>query len=157
MVRENDWGAPRIHGELLKLGFIVDERTISRYMPRRSPTPDEIKRWKAFLKNHVNVTAAMDFFTFPTATFQILYVLVILHHNRRRILHVNVTSQPNEKWVIQQMRNVFDGESDPEYLIFDRDPIFSSHVRRWLKDAGIKPKRTSVKSPSLKGLPQFSC
>ncbi len=81
-----------------------------------------------------------------------LYVLVILHHSRRRILHLNVTSHPNEEWVIQQLRNVFDGEVDPRYLVFDRDSIYSSRVRQWLIDSAVKPKRISVQIPWQNGV-----
>jgi putative transposase len=93
MVSENPtWGAPRIHGELLMLGFDVSERTISRWMRRAPRDPERAKRWLAFLRNHREVIAAMDFFTVPTLTFGVLYCLFVLAHDRRRILHFNVTS-----------------------------------------------------------------
>ena len=91
MVTENaDWGAPRIHGELLKLGIDVGERTVSRYVVRARPGPRRRQDWKTFLHNHRDVLTAMDFLTVPTATFRVLYVWFVLHHDRRRILHVNV-------------------------------------------------------------------
>jgi len=151
MAGENRWGAPRIHAELLKLGFEVDERTVSRYMPRRIAGRDEIERWKAFLRNHTDVIAAMDFLTVPSATFVNLYVLVIMRHGRWRILHVNVTEHPTEEWVIQQLRNTFDGEDDPCYMIIDNDTIFSERVRGWLRDSGIRVKRTAFRSPWQNG------
>jgi len=151
MAGENRWGAPRIHGELLKLGFEVDERTISRYMPRRIAGPDGIERWKAFLRNHIDVIAAMDFLTVPSATFVNIYILVIMSHGRRRILHANVTTHPTEKWVVQQLRNVFNGENDPHYMIIDNDSIFSAKVRGWLSDSSIQVKRTAIRSPWRKG------
>ena len=151
MATENNWGAPRIHGELLKLGFEVDERTVSRYLPRRKPLPEEMDRWKAFLRNHVNHIAAMDFLTVPSATFVNLYVLVIMCHGRRRILHTNVTTNPTEEWVVQQLRNTFDGSDNPRYMIIDNDSIFSKRVRQWLDDSGIQVKRTAVRSPWQNG------
>jgi transposase len=90
MARENDWGAPRIHAELLKLGVEVSQATVSRYLPKR-PAPDKVERWKKFLRNHLPDIAAMDFFTIPTASFKLLFGFFVIHHDRRRILHINVT------------------------------------------------------------------
>ena len=99
MVTENPtWGAPRIHGELLMLGFDLSERTISRWMKRAPRDPDRAKRWLAFLRNHREAIAAMDFFTVPTITFGVLYCFFIISHDRRRILHVNVTKHPTSGW-----------------------------------------------------------
>jgi hypothetical protein len=93
MARDNvGWGAPRIHGELLKLGFVVSEATVSRAMPRRSTPPSQT--WRTFLGNHMPRAAAIDFFVVPTATFRSLYVFVVLAHERRRIVHCNVTDAP---------------------------------------------------------------
>jgi len=98
MVAENPtWGAPRIHGELLMLGFDLSERTISRWMRRASRDPEPTKRWLAFLRNHREVIAAMDFFTVPTITFRVLYCFFVISHERRRILHVNVTEHPTSR------------------------------------------------------------
>jgi len=100
MVAENPtWGAPRIHGELLMLGFDLSEPTVSRWM-RRAPKPlDPAKRWLTFLRNHREAIATMDFFTVPTLTFGILYCFFVIGHARRRILHFNVTRNPNALWV----------------------------------------------------------
>ncbi len=98
------WGAPRIHGELLKLGFDVSEITVSRYMRRRPVDPDKVKRWMAFLRNHKEAITAMDFFTVPTASLRMLYVLFVIEHGRRHIMHFNVTPNPTSGWVIQQLR-----------------------------------------------------
>jgi len=99
MVGENPtWGAPRIHGELLKLGFRVSERTVSRWVRRRHRDPDPLRRWLTFLRNHRNAIAAMDFFTVPTLTFGMLYGFFIISHDRRRILHCNVTRNPQALW-----------------------------------------------------------
>jgi putative transposase len=105
MVTENPtWGAPRIHGELLMLGFDISERTISRWMKRASRDPEPAKRWLAFLRNHREAIAAMDFFTVPTITFGVLYCFFIIGHDRRRIVNFNVTSHPTAGWIIQQLR-----------------------------------------------------
>ena len=106
MARANPlWGAPRIHGELLKLGFDVSERTISRLMPRRRTPPSQT--WRTFLENHLGSTVAIDFFSVPTLTCRILFVFVLLAHDRRRILHVNVTHHPTSAWTRQQLREAF--------------------------------------------------
>ena len=108
MVGKNPtWGAPRIHGELLMLGFDISERTISRWM-RRAPRDREVgKRWLAFLRNHQEVIAAIDFFTVPTIRFSMLYCFFVIAHDRRRILHSNVTKYPTSLWVVQQLRGRF--------------------------------------------------
>jgi transposase InsO family protein len=147
------WGAPRIHGELLKLGFDVSEITVSRYMPRRLPSPDAIQRWKAFLRNHRDVVAAMDFFVVPTATWHLLYGFFVIHHGRRLVLHFNATFHPGERWLCQQMREAFSGDEPvPKYIILDRDSSFSPLVLQTLRNMGIKIKRTSVKSPWQNGV-----
>jgi putative transposase len=102
MVAENPtWGAPRIHGELLKLGFDLSERSVSRWIRRAPRDPDPVKRWLTFLRNHREAIAAMDFFTVPTLTFGILYCFFVIGHDRRKILHFNVTRNPNALWVAQ--------------------------------------------------------
>jgi len=141
------WGGPRIHGELLKLGFDVSERTVSRYMPKRKPTDDQIKRWKTFLKLHSEGIAAMDFFTVPTVTFRMLYVWFVIEHGRRKVVHFNVTSHPDSLWVIQQLREAFPYEEAPRHFIFDRDAIFSPAVVHAVKSFGTKPARTSYRCP----------
>lgn len=104
MVVENPtWGAPRIYGELLMLGFDLCERTISRWMKRAPGDPEPAQRWLAFLRNHREAIAAMDFFTVPTITFGVLYGFFVISHGRRRILHFNVTKHPTSLWVIQQL------------------------------------------------------
>jgi putative transposase len=110
------WGAPRIHGELLKLGFDLSERTVSRLMPRRRQPPSQ--SWRTFLKNHVGCTAAVDFFAVPTLTCRILFVFVILAHDRRRILHVNVTRHPTSAWTRQQLRESFPDEASSRFLLW---------------------------------------
>jgi transposase InsO family protein len=153
MVAENPtWGAPRIHGELRMLGFDLSERTISRWMKRAPRGPDQAKRWLAFLRNHREAIAAMDFFTVPTITFGVLYCFFIIGHDRRRILHVNVTKHPTSAWIIQQLREAFPFEASHKYLIFDRDQKFGFEVIAAVKATRIIPKRTSFRSPWQNGI-----
>ena len=147
MATENEWGAPRIHGELLKLGFNVSEATISRYMPRRKPDPQKMRRWLTFLHNHKDAIAAMDFFVVPTIGFRLIYGFVIIDHGRRRVLHFNATYNPTTSWVIQQLREAFPYDTAPKYLLFDRDSIFSTAVVAFIKAIGTKPKQISYRSP----------
>jgi hypothetical protein len=122
MVADNpSWGAPRIHGELLMLGFEVSETTISRWMKRAPKDPQPAKRWLAFLRNHREAIAAMDFFTVPTLAFGVLYRFFIIGHDRRRILHFNVTRHPTSTWIVQQLREAFSYDSAPRFLLFDHD------------------------------------
>jgi putative transposase len=153
IVAENPtWGAPRIHGELLMLGYDLSERTISRWMKRAPRDPDRAKRWLAFLRNHREAIAAMDFFTVPTITFGVLYCFFIISHDRRRILHVNVTKHPTSGWIIQQLREAFPFEASHKYLIFDRDQKFGFEVIAAVKATRIIPKRTSFRSPWQNGI-----
>ena len=108
MAAENPtWGAPRIHGELLKLGFHLSETTVSRWLRRIPRTPDPAKGWLTFLRNHREAIAAMDFFTVPTLTFGILYCFFVIGHDRRTILRFNVTRNPNALWIVQQLREAW--------------------------------------------------
>src|SRR6202795_4246322 len=153
MVVENPtWGAPRIHSELLMLGFDVSEPTISRWMKRAPKDPEPVKRWQTFLRNHREAIAAMDFFTVPTITFGVLYCFFIIGHGRRRILHVNVTKHPTSGWIIQQLREAFPFEAPQKYLIFDRDQKFGFEVIAALKATRIIPKQTSFRSPWQNGV-----
>ncbi|HKR29733.1 MAG TPA: IS3 family transposase [Terriglobales bacterium] len=129
MVAQNPtWGAPRIHGELLMLGFDVSERTISRWMRRAARDPEPAKRWLTFLRNHRQAIAAMDFFTVPTVTFGMLYCFFVIGHDRRRILHFNITKYPTSLRIILQLRQAFPFESAPRFLIFDRDAKYGLGV-----------------------------
>src|SRR5579859_2260784 len=120
MVAENcTWGAPRIHGELKMLGFDLSERTVLRWMWRAPRCPEPAKQWAAFLNNHREALAAMDFFTVPTLTFGVLYCFFVIAHDRQRILHCNVTGHPNSAWVVQHLREAFPYDSAPKFLIFD--------------------------------------
>jgi putative transposase len=114
------WGAPRIHGELLKLGFGISERTVSRLMRRTGREPRS-QTWKTFLANHLGGMVSIDFFTVPTIGLRVLYVLVVLHHERRRVIHFNVTANPTAAWAGQQIVEAFPEDSSPRYMIRDRD------------------------------------
>jgi transposase InsO family protein len=147
MVAENPtWGAPRIHGELKMLGFDISERTVLRWMRKTPRNSEQAKRWTAFLNNHREAIAAMDFFTVPTLTFGVLYCFFVIAHDRRRILQCNITKHPTSAWVMQQLREAFPYNSAPSYLIFDRGTQFNDEVIETVKSFGIQPKRTSFRS-----------
>jgi len=153
MIAENrTWGAPRIHGELKMLGFDISERTVLRWMRRAPRDPEPAKRWGAFLSNHREVIAAMDFFIVPTLSFGVLYCFFVIAHDRRRILQLNVTKHPTSAWVIQQLREAFPYDSAPKHLIFDRGGSFNQEVIETIKSFGIEPKRTSFQSPWQNGV-----
>jgi putative transposase len=118
------WGAPRIHGELLKLGFDVSQATVAKYMARPTAPPSQSRR--TFLANHIQHIAAAEFFVVPTATCRLLFVLVILAHERRRVVHVAVTDHPTAAWTAQQLRDAFPWNEAPQYLVHDRDAAFSA-------------------------------
>ena len=138
------WGAPRIHGELLKLGISVSESTVAKYM-RRHPRPPS-QTWRTFLTNHASQIMAADLFVVPTVTFRLLFVLVILAHDRRQIVHVAVTEHPTAAWTAQQLRNAFPENEAPRYLLHDRDSVFA-HVATTLDGMNIQEVRTAPRSP----------
>jgi hypothetical protein len=146
-----DWGAPRVHGELLKLGFVVSERTVARYLRQNRQRGDPGKRWLAFLQNHREIIVAFDFFTVPTMTFRMLYCFFVIEHGRRRILHLNVTRHPSAEWVVQQLREAFPEAGPYRYVILDRDSKFDATVITFLRATGLKPKRTNIQSPWQNG------
>ncbi|HEV8640837.1 MAG TPA: integrase core domain-containing protein [Methylomirabilota bacterium] len=138
-------GAPRIHGELLKLGLDVAERTVSRLIPKRPSPPSQT--WRAFLTNRVRDLVAVDFFTVPTAQQRVLFVLVVLAHHRRRVLHCNVTEHPTAAWTAQQVVDTFPDDSAPAYLLRDRDSIYGHAFRQRVKGMGICEVLTAPYSP----------
>jgi transposase InsO family protein len=152
MATENTWGAPRIHGELLRLGFAVSERSVSRFLSslprprRRGPS------WTTFLRTHREALAAMDLLTVPTATFRLLYVLVVVHHGRREAVHCAVTDRPTAAWVAQQLREAFPFDSAPRMLVHDRDAVFGEAVASSLRSMGITPIQTTFRSPWQNGV-----
>src|SRR5215467_10045433 len=146
MCRENpSWGAPRIHGELLKLGIDIGESSVSKYMVRGHKPPSQT--WRTFLENHAQQLVSIDFFTVPTIRFQVLYVFLVLAHDRRRILHFNVTAHPTAEWTGQQLREAFPFEHLPRYLLRDRDAIFGDEFRRQVRDMGIHEVLSTPRSP----------
>jgi len=152
MVAENPtWRAPRVHGELRMLGFDISERTVLRWMRKAPRDREPAKRWAAFLSNHREAIAAMDFFTVPTVTFGVLYCFFVIAHDRRRILHCNVTKH-GSAWVVQQLREAFPYDSAPGYLIFDQGANFNEEVIDTVKSFGIRPKRASFRSPWQNGV-----
>jgi len=138
------WGAPRIHGELQKLGISVSQSTVAKYMVRRRPSPSQT--WRTFLANHIGQVAAADFFVVPTVTYRLLFVLVILAHDRRRVVHVAVTDHPTSTWTAQQLRNAFPHEETPSYLLHDRDAVFAA-VAPTLAAMQIQNVVTAPRSP----------
>ena len=152
LAQENsDWGAPKIHGELQKLGFVLSERTVARYLRGLHRRGDPAKKWLAFLRNHREAIVALDLFTVPTATFRVLYCFFVIEHGRRRILHFNVTRHPSADWVVQQLRETFPEAAPYRYAILDHDSIFNVDVIAFLKATGFKPKRTSIQAPWQNG------
>jgi putative transposase len=146
MCRENpSWGAPRVHGELLKLGIDIGETSVSKYMVRCCKPPSQT--WRTFLEKHVQQLVSIDFFTVPTIRFQVLYVFLVLAHDRRRILHFNVTAHPTADWTGQQLREAFPFDQLPRYLRRDRDAIFGNAFRRQVRDMGIQEVLCSPRSP----------
>jgi len=145
MANANLWGAPRIHGELLKLGINVSEATVSKYMPRRRKPPSQT--WRSFLENHVDTLVSVDFFTVPTVLFHVLFVFVVLAHDRRRILSINVTSSPSAAWTANQIVQAFPWETAPRYLLRDRDGIYGAVFRNRIKHLGTKEVIIARRSP----------
>jgi putative transposase len=146
MCHENpSWGAPRIHGELLKLGIDIGESSVTKYMVRWRKPPSQT--WRTFLDNHLSQLVSVDFFTVPTIRFRVLYVFLVLAHDRRRILHFNVTPHPTAQWTGQQLRNAFPFEQFPRYLLRDRDAIFGQDFRGQLRDMGIEEVLSTPRSP----------
>src|SRR5271169_3519140 len=146
MCRENPlWGAPRIHGELLKLGIDIGESSVSKYMVRSHKPPSQT--WRTFLENHLTQMVSIDFFTVPTIRFQVLYVFLVLAHDRRRILHFNVTAHPTAEWTGQQLREAFPFDQLPRYLLRDRDAIFGHEFREQVRGMGICEVLSAPRSP----------
>ena len=130
------WGAPRIHGELLKLGIQVAESTVSKYLPRNPKPPSQ--GWRPFLANHLRDTIAIDFAVVQTVTFQLLFVFVVLSLERRRVLHLNVTAHPTAQWTAQQRVEALPWDRSAQYLIRDRDRIYGESFRRRAQTLGLR-------------------
>ena len=139
------WGAPRVHGELQLLGIDVCETTVAKYMLRHRKPPSQT--WRTFLHNHTKDLVSIDFFTVPTATFRILYVFLVLRHERREMIHFNVTANPSAQWSAQQIVEAFPFDTAPRYLLRDRDTIYGERFRRRVRSLGIEEVRIAPRSP----------
>jgi transposase InsO family protein len=143
-------GVPRIHGELLKLGYDISQAPVWRYVPKKNGNSNG-QRWKTFLKNHASEIISIDYFSVPTINFKILHVLVFLSHERRKIIHFNVTSNPTSEWASQQLRNAFNDSDIPKYLIRDRDSRFCKIFKKYVSGFGINEIVTAYRSPWQNG------
>jgi hypothetical protein len=143
------WGAPRIHGELLKLGFAVAQSSVAKYMVKRRGPPKQ--GWRTFLRNHAPGIAAMDLFVVPTIGFDLLYAFVIVRLDRRDLVWINVTTNPTAEWIAHQLTEAFPWDDAPQYLIRDRDRIYGAAVTRRLRAMGIRDKPTAPISPWQNG------
>jgi transposase InsO family protein len=143
------WGAPRIHGELLKLGFEVAQSSVAKYMVKRRAPPSQ--GWRTFLHNHAPDIAAMDLFVVPTIGFDLLYVFIIVRLDRRELVWINVTTHPTAEWVARQITEAFPWDMAPRYMIRDRDRIYGIVVKRRLRAMGVRDKPTAPASPWQNG------
>src|SRR5271163_3995677 len=143
------WGAPRIHGELLKLGFEIAQSSVAKYMVKRRAPPSQ--GWRTFLRNHAPDIAAKDLFVVPTIGFDLLYAFVIVRLDRRDLVWINVTANPTAEWVARQITEAFPWDEAPHYLIRDRDCIYGAVVTRRLRGMGIRDKPIAPASPWQNG------
>ena len=143
------WGAPRIYGELLKLGIDVGQTTVAKYMARGRRPPSQ--GWNTFLRNHADGIASMDLFVVPTISFQLLYGLLILQHGRREILWLGATTHPSAEWISRQLTEAYGWEQGPRYLVRDRDSIYGEVFIRRLRAMGIRDRPTAPRSPWQNG------
>ncbi len=139
------WGAPRVHGELQMLGIDVSQTTVAKYMIRHRKPPSQT--WRTFLDNHVADLASIDFFTVPTVTFRILYVFLVLKHERRQVVHFNVTEHPTAHWTAQQLVEAFPWDEARRYLLRDRHNVYGARYRRRAHSLGIEEVLTAPRSP----------
>ena len=150
MSKENPlWGAPRIHGELLMLGFKVSQSTVSYYIPKK--THPSGQSWLTFLHNHLKETISVDFFSIPTLTYSLLHVFVILSHDRRKLIHFNVTKHPTDEWTSRQVIEACPWVTDYKYLIRDRDSRYAESFKERLSQLNIEDIKTSYRSPWQNG------
>jgi len=139
------WGAPRIHGEVLKLGIAVSQATVGRYMPWRPKVPSPT--WRTFLQNHITDMVAVDMFVVATATFRLLYAVIVLGHARRKIIHFDVTAHPTQHWLARQITEAFPWDTAPRYLPRDRDASYGKSFRDRIQAMGINEVVTAPRSP----------
>src|SRR5258705_3697890 len=143
------WGAPRIHGELRKLGIEIGQTSVAKYMARRRGPPSQ--GWKTFLNNHADGIAAIDLFVVPTISFRLLYGLLLLHHDRRQILWLGVTAHPTAEWISHQLTEAYGWKVAPRYIIRDRDAVYGDVFIRRLRAMGIRDRPTAPRSPWQNG------
>jgi len=139
------WGAPRIHSELLKLGIKISRATVAKYMVRHRKPPSQT--WRTFLHNHVSQLASIDFFTVHTIWFEVLFVFIVLTHDRRRVVHFNVTAHPTAEWTAQQIVEAFPFDTAPKYLLRDSDRIYGYNFRKQVEVMGIREVLSAPRSP----------
>jgi transposase InsO family protein len=143
------WGAPRIHGELLKLGIDVGQTTVAKYMARHRRPPSQ--GWRTFLRNHADGIASMDLFVVPTASFRLLYGLLILQHGRRQIMWLGATAHPTAEWITRQLMEAYGWKAAPQYVVRDRDAVYGDIFIRRLRAMGIRDQPTAARSPWQNG------
>ena len=143
------WGAPRIHGELLKLGIELSETTVAKYVPRIRKPPSQT--WRAFLTNHAQQLVSVDFFLVPTLSFRLLFVFVVLEHHRRKVVHFNFTTHPSAEWTAQQMLEAFPWDNAPRFLIRDRDGCYGDAFRLAVRGMNMQEVLTAPHSPWQNG------
>ena len=143
------WGAPKIHGELLKLGIDVAQSTVSKYMVPRQDRP--LQTWKTFLRNHMEGIASIDLFVVPTVTFEQLFGFLVLGHGRRRLIWYAVTAHPTAEWLARQITEAFPWDTMPKYLIRDNDRAFGGVFKARIRAMGIRDRPTSFRSPWQNG------
>jgi hypothetical protein len=139
------WGAPRIHGEFLKLGIQLSQATVAKYMERQREPPSQ--SWRTFLENHVRQLVAIDFLVLPTVSFRILYVFIVVAHHRRHAIHFKVTTHPTAEWTAQQIAEAFPWDSAPDYLLHDRDCIYGETFHRRVEEMAIRELLTAPRAP----------
>ena len=139
------WGAPRIHGELLKLGIDVGQTTVAKYMNRRRRPPSQ--GWKIFLRNHADGIATVDLFVVPTISFKLLYGFVVMSHGRRKILYLSTTAHPSAEWIARQLTEAVGWDRAPRYIIRDRDGAYGEVFKRRLRAMGIRDRPTARNRP----------
>ena len=139
------WGAPRIHGELQKVGVTISQATVSKYLVRRRRPPSQT--WRTFLANHVGTLVSVDFFMVPTVLFKVVFVFVVLAHERRRVVHVNVTDAPTAQWTAQQLVEAFPWDPAPRYLLRDRDAVYGAVFSSRVRSLGMQEVKIAPRSP----------
>jgi transposase InsO family protein len=143
------WGAPRVHGELLKLGIDVGQTTVTKYMAKHRRPPSQ--GWRTFLRNHADGIASMDLFVVPTASFRLLYGLLILQHGRRQIMWLGATAHPTAEWITRQLTEAYGWQAAPQYVVRDRDAVYGDIFIRRLRAMGIRDRPTAARSPWQNG------